>query len=128
MESKTPPSPGGFLRGFRSDAMWLIVSLLVAGCLVLGFGLLAEEVIEGDTSRFDRAVLMAFRSADDPTNPIGPPWLEEMGRDVTSLGSFAFLGFVSVAAVSYLLIAGKRRYAALVAAAVAGGETISTVL
>ncbi|TPK86209.1 phosphatase PAP2 family protein [Mesorhizobium sp. B2-4-13] len=108
--------------------MWLILSLLVAGGLVLGFGLLAEEVVEGDTSGFDRAVLMAFRNAGDPTNPIGPPWLEEMGRDVTSLGSFAFLGFVSVAAVGYLLFAGKRKYAGLVAAAVAGGEAISTLL
>ncbi|BCG96857.1 hypothetical protein MesoLj131a_57210 [Mesorhizobium sp. 131-2-1] len=106
----------------------MIVSLLVAGGLVLSFGLLAEEVIEGDTSSFDRAVLMAFRSAGDPTSPIGPPWLVEMGRDVTSLGSFAFLGFVTVASVGYLLIAGKRRYAVLVAAAVTGGEAISTLL
>jgi undecaprenyl-diphosphatase len=128
MEIKSPSSPGSFLQGFRSDAMWLIASLLLAGGLVLSFGLLAEEVVEGDTSGFDRAVLMAFRSADDPTNPIGPPWLEEMGRDVTSLGSFAFLGFVSVAAVGYLLMAGKRKYAVLVAAAVAGGEAISTLL
>ncbi|MBZ9982569.1 phosphatase PAP2 family protein [Mesorhizobium sp. BR-1-1-8] len=108
--------------------MWMIASLLVAGGLILGFGLLAEEVTEGDTSGFDQAVLIAFRSAGDATNPIGPPWLEEMGRDVTSLGSFVFLGFVSVAAVGYLLITGKRRYAVLVAAAVAGGEAISTIL
>jgi undecaprenyl-diphosphatase len=128
MEIKSSPSPGNFLQGFRSDAMWLILSLFVAGGLVLGFGLLAEEVTEGDTSGFDRAVLIAFRSADDPTDLIGPPWLEEMGRDVTSLGSFAFLGFVSVAAVGYLLMVGKRRYAMLVATAVAGGEAISTLL
>ncbi|TPL26891.1 phosphatase PAP2 family protein [Mesorhizobium sp. BR-1-1-8] len=123
-----PPSSRRFLDGFQSDAMWMIASLLVAGGLILGFGLLAEEVTEGDTSGFDQAVLIAFRSAGDATNPIGPPWLEEMGRDVTSLGSFVFLGFVSVAAVGYLLITGKRRYAVLVAAAVAGGEAISTIL
>ncbi|WP_245455809.1 hypothetical protein [Mesorhizobium sp. M7A.F.Ca.US.008.03.1.1] len=85
--------------------------MLVAGGLVLGFSLLAEEVVEGDTRAFDRAVLAAFRSADDPTNLIGPPWLEEMGRDVTALGSVAFLGFVSLAAIGYLLITQKRRYA-----------------
>ncbi|MHB9433506.1 MULTISPECIES: phosphatase PAP2 family protein [unclassified Mesorhizobium] len=128
METKVPSSSGGVLQGFRRDGMWPILALLVAGGLVFAFGVLAEEVIEGDTTGFDRAVLMAFRSAGDPTNPIGPPWLEEMGRDVTSLGSFAFLCFVSVAAVGYLLIAGKRSYAVLVAAAVAGGEAISTLL
>lgn len=128
MAIKSPSSPSRFLDGFQSDAMWMIASLLVAGGLILGFGLLAEEVTEGGTSGFDQAVLIAFRSAGDATNPIGPPWLEEMGRDVTSLGSFVFLGFVSVAAVGYLLIAGKRRYAVLVAVAVAGGEAISTLL
>src|SRR4051812_42884176 len=126
MEFNPPSSSNGLLRAFRSDSMWLIASLLVAGGLVLGFSLLAEEVIEGDTSGFDRAVLMAFRSADDPTNLIGPPWLEEMGRDVTALGSVAFLGFVSLAAIGYLLITQKRRYAWLVTAAVAGGEALST--
>lgn len=45
-----------------------------------------------------------------------------MGHDVTSLGSVVFLGFASVAAEGYLLIAGKRRYAVLVAATVADGE------
>ncbi|WP_353021459.1 phosphatase PAP2 family protein [Mesorhizobium sp. M1403] len=128
MDTKVSSSSDGSLQGFRGDGMWLIVCLLMAGGLVLGFGLLAEEVLEGDTGGFDRAVLMAFRSAGNPTNPIGPPWLEKMGRDVTSLGSFAFLGFVSAGAVGYLLIAGKRRYAVLVAAAVAGGEAISTLL
>ncbi|RWP11014.1 hypothetical protein [Mesorhizobium sp.] len=116
------------LRGFHIDGTWLILSLFVAGGLILGFGLLAEEVIEGDTSGFDRAVLLAFRSPGDPTNPIGIPWLEEMGRDVTSLGSFAFLAFVSVTAVGYLLIKRERWYASLVALAVVGGEVISTLL
>ncbi|WP_181174149.1 phosphatase PAP2 family protein [Mesorhizobium sp. B2-3-11] len=128
MDIKAPSSSTGVLRGFQSDGMWLILSLFVAGGLILGFGLLAEEVIEGDTKGFDRTVLLAFRSAGDPSNPIGPPWLEEMGRDVTSLGSFAFLAFVSVAAVGYLLITRERWYAALVALAVVGGEVISTLL
>ncbi|UCI10573.1 hypothetical protein [Mesorhizobium sp. B1-1-8] len=50
MEIKAPASSAVFLRGFRSDGMWLILSLLMAGGLVLGFGLLAEEVVEGDTA------------------------------------------------------------------------------
>ncbi|MBZ9813859.1 phosphatase PAP2 family protein [Mesorhizobium sp. CA7] len=128
MDAKLPSSSDGILRGFHRDGMWLIVSLFGAGSLLLSFGLLAEEVIEGDTRGFDRAVLLAFRNAGDPSNPVGPPWLEEMGRDVTSLGSFAFLAFVSVAAVGYLLITRERWYAALVALAVVGGEIISTLL
>ena len=128
MQTNWPSSPESVLRAFHRDGMSLIFSLLVGGGLILGFGLLAEEVLEGDTRGFDRAVLLAFRSSADPSNPIGPPWLEEMGRDVTSLGSFAFLTFVSVAAVGYLLITRERWYAALVAFAVIGGEVISTLL
>jgi undecaprenyl-diphosphatase len=117
-----------FRSGLQFDAIWVIICLFVAGSLILGFGLLAEEVLEGDTSGFDRVVLMALRSGGNPSDPIGPAWLEEMGRDVTALGSFAFLGFVSVAAVGYLLIARRRSFALLVAAAVLGGELISTAL
>ena len=57
MEADSPSAPGGFLQGFRSDAMWVILSLLVAGGLVLTFGLLAEEVVEGDTLHHDAGKL-----------------------------------------------------------------------
>ena len=60
MEIKAPNPAGGVLRGLRSEGTWPIFILLVAGGLVLGFGLLAEEVVEGDTTGFDRAVLMRF--------------------------------------------------------------------
>jgi hypothetical protein len=68
---------------FRVDAIW-VISLFLAGSLLIGFGLLAEEVLEGDTSAFDQAILLAFRGSADPASPIGPAWLQEMAR-ATSL-------------------------------------------
>lgn len=106
----------------------MIVAVFLAAAFILGFGLLAEEVLEGDTSGFDRTVIMAFRSSDNPADPIGPAWVEELGRDVTALGSFAFLGFVFVAAVGYLLLIHKRALALLMTVAVLGGTVISTLL
>jgi len=106
----------------------LIAALFVAAALVLGFGLLADEVVEGDTADFDHAVASAFRSAGDSNDPIGPVWLEEVGRDVTSLGSFAFLGFLSLAVASYLLLIRQVALAALMAVAVLGGMAISSLL
>ncbi len=103
-------------------------SLLVASFLLSVFAVLAIEVVKGNTNAFDRAVLLSLRSTSNPSNPMGPAWLVEMGRDVTALGSFAFLAFVSAAVVGYLLIAKRRGYALLVAIAVIGGETISTIL
>jgi undecaprenyl-diphosphatase len=106
----------------------LIAALFVIAALVLGFGLLAEEVIEGDTAQFDRTLLLALRTPGNPADPIGPPWLEEFGRDVTALGSYAFLGFLLAATIGYLLLTRKRHLAMLMSASVIGGEIISTVL
>src|SRR3954471_12290136 len=61
----------------RSDAVFLIFALLLVAGLILGFGFLADEVVEGETVGFDRAVLRALRSPDG-TSPMGPAWLQEM--------------------------------------------------
>lgn len=103
----------------------MIPGLFAVGSLILGFVMLADEVIEGDTQRIDEAVLRLFRGA---AGPAGPPWLVEMGRDVTALGSFAGLGIVFLASLGYLLLLRKRGLAALMAAAVLGGVALSTLL
>ena len=104
---------------------WL---LLGSALLLYGFGVLAEEVLEGDTHAFDTAVLMLFRVGDDPTAAIGPHWFFEAARDVTALGSFTFL-FLLVAAVASMLWVLKRRdTAAYLVFAIAGGTAVSTAL
>lgn len=113
---------------FNRPALLLLASLGIVAGMFLAFAKLAGEVTEGDTSAFDTAVVMAFRTPDNPDNLIGPVWLQEMGRDVTALGSFIFLGFVFVAVVIYLLLIRKRAAAALMAASVIGGTIISTLL
>jgi undecaprenyl-diphosphatase len=127
MESSTSRTLSAFAKIGRRE-VGLIAALWAVAALVLGFGLLAEEMLEGDMAGFDRAVMMAFRSGGDSAGPIGPVWLQEFGRDVTALGSFAFLGFVFAAAVGYLLLVRKRAVALLVFVAVLGGELISTLL
>src|SRR4051812_48594332 len=93
----------------------LIGALSLVAALVLGFGLLAQEVLEDDTLAFDQAVILALRTNGNPADPIGPAWLQEMGRDITALGSFAFLGFVFLASLGYLLLIRKRALALLMA-------------
>ena len=101
---------------------------LVAAGLLGGFGLLADEVVEGDTLNFDNAVLLALRTPGDPADPIGPAWFEEAVRDVTSLGSFSVLGIFVVVVFAYLLLVGKQRTGWFMVFAVVGGTIISTVL
>ena len=100
----------------------------VIAAILLVFGLLADEVVEGDTLAFDRAVLMLFRSAADPQIPIGPLWLQEAVRDITSLGSVSILTMVTLVAVLNLLLSGERRLGIYVAATVIGGAIGSTLL
>ena len=61
-------------------------------------------------------------------DPIGPMWLEEAARDVTSLGSFVVLGLIVIVTVSYLWLHGKRTTAAFVAFAVISGTVLSNIL
>jgi len=115
-----------WLRLGRQELSLLVAVLFVAGGL-LAFGELAEEVLEGDTRAFDRTVLLALRTPDDPADPIGPDWVEEAARDITSLGSFAILTLITLAAVGYLVMVRKRGAALLVVASI-GGALLSALL
>lgn len=127
MDQITPSLRTSFRRRAREEIGLLAAVLVVAG-LVLAFAYLAVEMSAGHTTTFDRAVIMAFRANGNPADPIGPPWLEEVGRDVTALGSYAFLSFVLAVVLGYLLLVRKRAMALLVAASVLGGMALSTLL
>ena len=101
--------------------------LTIAG-LLFAFGFIAQEVAKGKTLAFDRAVMLALRSSADPSVPIGPAWLPEAARDVTSLGSIIVLVIVTLAAVGYLFLAGKSAVAWLMLIAVVGGIALSDLL
>ena len=105
----------------------LVVLFLLFGAF-WGFAGLAEEVMEGDTGSFDRTVLLALRSASDLSNPIGPGWLEVMGRDITALGGITVLTITSLAIIGYLLLDGKRRVALVLLIATLGALGVSTLL
>jgi undecaprenyl-diphosphatase len=124
--ARLPPRARAWLPIARREVALLAAIALAAASLVL-FGQLTDEVLEGETHAFDETVLLALRSATDPSDPIGPAWLEEQIRDVTALGSLGVLTLVSLAAVGFLILQGKRRTAVLVVAAVGGGMLVSTL-
>ncbi len=104
------------------------LALIAAAVLILAFGQLAAEVVEGETLDFDRAVLLMMRSPDNLAEPIGPDWFDEATRDITALGSFACLGLLLAAVTGYLLLRRKRATAVLLLASVGGGTAVSTLL
>lgn len=101
------------------------IALGVAAFGVLGFALIADETFEGETRGFDESILLALREPGDPSNPIGPAWLEHAVVDITALGGYVILSMLIVGVAIYLLVAGKRGTAALVVGAVGSGTLLS---
>jgi undecaprenyl-diphosphatase len=119
---------GQAMVGGRRSEIWPLISTLTMAALLLAFGLIAQEVAEGEPLAFDRALLLAFRNPADPSVAIGPPWLADAARDVTGLGSTIVLGIVLSAVVGYLLLARKRTAAWLMLGAVLGGVAVNNLL
>ena len=94
----------------------------------IAFGQIAEEVLEGDFTAFDRTLLLALRNPADLSDPLGPPWLEEAARDITALGSYSVLGLVVGAVAIYLVMIRRRAAALWLLASVVGGAALSSVL
>jgi undecaprenyl-diphosphatase len=113
---------------FRLNEAGPLMSLCGLSFFAWAFVQVAGEVMEGETSSLDRAVLLALRAPGDPSNPIGPEWLEQAARDITGLGGHPVLLLVTIATVIYLLLSGKRHAALLVLVAVGGGMLLSSLL
>lgn len=105
-----------------------LAALLAVGALFFAFIRIADEVIEGDTHAFDRALLLSLRRPDDLTTNVGPTWLAIVARDITALGGFPVLMFVSIGVLGFLGIARRWGTALLVVIAVGGGTVLSLAL
>lgn len=107
-------------------------SVLLAGAIIAGglWGFVEMAEVARDTAAhaFDTEILLAFREAGRPDDPIGPAWLEEAVRDITGLGSMVVLVLATAFTIIYLLLIHKRREALLVLVAVGGGQILSSLL
>ena len=107
-----------WLEAARKEALPL-ATLSALAALALAFSRITDEVVEGETHGFDRAVLTALRDADNLRQPIGPAWVTQMALDITALGSLAVLGLI-VLLVAGLYASVQRFRAALILVASAG--------
>ena len=106
---------------------------LLAGLLVLAVGVqaflaIADEVSEGETRRIDLAVLLALRSAGDPSVPAGPAWLTTAAMDVTALGSVTVLTLIVLFVASLFAALRRWREAGVLLLAAGGGVALSQAL
>ena len=119
---------GGFWARMGRHQLGMLIGMSVVAGLLFGFVELAGEVMEGETSAFDKRLLLALRDPLNPDQPGGPWWLARVARDITSLGSTTILTIVTVATLGFLLLLHKRAAALLVLVSIGGGGTLSTLL
>jgi len=112
----------------KRPEIWLLGTVLLIAGLLLVFSGIAAEVLRGASTGFDRAVILSLRNPSDISDPIGPAWVEEAARDVTSLGSVIVVFMLSGAYIGYLLLAGTRGKALLMLVSVGGGLALNDLL
>ena len=103
------------------------MALLIVAACAWGFAELADEVVEGESHAFDTALLLALRNPADLSDPLGPGWVQEFGRDVTALGGVGILAGLTLAAAGFLWMQGRRRTMWLVLISVGGGQLLSSL-
>jgi undecaprenyl-diphosphatase len=103
----------------------VLAALAIGIASLWGFIEVTEEVFEGDTQAFDRWALQIMRDPNNPAEPIGPRWLEEMGRDATALGGVAWLTFTTVVIALFLWLDSKLHMMIFTLIATIGGVLLS---
>jgi undecaprenyl-diphosphatase len=111
----------------RQEIVWLLVGL-GACVLLLVFALLAGEVTEGGTLGLDVRILRALRTANDPSVPIGPAWLESAFLDLTALGSAAVIGLMVFAVAGFLCLQARYRTALVIVLTTISGELVGSAM
>jgi undecaprenyl-diphosphatase len=108
----------------RRELSWLLIGL--GGCILLFvFLALAGEVMEGETLAFDRKILQALRSPDDPSQPIGPVWVTSALLDLTALGGPTVLALVVLAVIGFLVLQARYWSAFFIFMTAVSGEIVS---
>lgn len=110
---------------------WTQSALLLAmlsAALAAAFFSLSRAVVRGATGDIDRRILLAMRVPGDLSNPVGPRWVEELGRDLTALGGVAVIVLLTASVTAFFWLSSMRRAAAYVALASLGAVLLSGVL
>lgn len=104
-----------------------IVPLAVAALAFGVFMWIAVAVSTGLARGFDAWVLLALRNPADASQPFGPAWMQETGRDFTALGSNGVLGALVLAGSGLLALAHRRAAALFLLASFWGALVLETV-
>ena len=115
-------------RFLRTEAGPLSILAVGAAALASFLHIMSETMVEGETRALDLGILEALRRPGQPGVPVGPAWLTEVARDLSSMGSLSVLIFVALVVIGFALV--RRRYcaAAMIALSLGGGMGVCQFL
>jgi undecaprenyl-diphosphatase len=102
-------------------AVWLVAGLSVSAFVVWGFAEITEEVIEGESRAFDRAVLLWIGANV-------PAWMDGPMRAATTLGYYMVVVPLLAASSLAFYLRGWRLSAVMLVISTAGSVFLTTVL
>jgi len=117
---------GEIVRGLAdrltlAAGVWLAIGLATSAFVIWAFAELADGVVEGESRRFDRTVLLWIHARS-------PEWLEGPMRLVTALGYYWVVLPLLAAVVLVFYLKGWRLSATLLLVSTVGGSVLTTVL
>jgi undecaprenyl-diphosphatase len=114
-----------YLSGIELKVLIAVIAIIVG---TLGFILIAAFVSRGSADILDIQILRSFRHPDHLSIPLGPPWLFEVMRDVTSLGGATIVSLITLFVIGYFIL--KKQYGMLIIilVAVIGGAVMELEL
>jgi undecaprenyl-diphosphatase len=101
---------------------------LLSITLIILFGHIVEEMMEGDTSRTDNAILLAFRVPGHLATPVGPRWLSQSAIDISALGGFTFIWLFTLVAAGFFALTRRWRALVIFLAAIGGASVLDSLL
>jgi undecaprenyl-diphosphatase len=102
-------------------AVWLAAGLATSAFVIWAFAELADEVVEGESRRFDRAALLWIHTHS-------PEWLDGPMRLVTALGYYQVVLPLLAIFVLVFYLRGWRLSAILLLVSTIGGSLLTAVL
>ncbi len=102
-------------------AVWLVVGLAISAFVVWGFAEITEEVVEGESRAFDRAVLLWIEANV-------PGWLDGPMRAASALGYYMVVVPLLAASSLAFYLKGWRLSAVMLVISTAGSVFLTTVL
>ena len=118
---------GAALKPKRKVAVPVALLICIAAAVFV-FLRVASMVRGEEVGALDRAILLWFRDAQNPADPIGPQWFEETVAEITALGGYPVLTVLIASVAGYLLLSRKFGPAAYLMASIGVGTAVSQLL